>query len=75
MGLPSVSVVMPVVNEERHLRASVLRILDQDYPGPLDVTLAVGPSHDNTAQVAAISLASTRTCTWSTTRVVPRPPH
>ncbi|MDC3377074.1 glycosyltransferase [Candidatus Nanopelagicales bacterium] len=53
MGLPSVSVVMPVVNEERHLRASVLRILDQDYTGPLDVTLAVGPSHDNTAQVAA----------------------
>ena len=53
MGLPSVSVVMPVVNEERHLRASVLRILDQDYPGLLDVTLAVGPSHDNTAQVAA----------------------
>jgi succinoglycan biosynthesis protein ExoA len=53
MGLPSVSVVMPVVNEERHLRASVLRILDQDYTGPLDVTLAVGPSHDKTAQVAA----------------------
>jgi succinoglycan biosynthesis protein ExoA len=48
-----VSVVMPVVNEERHLRASVLRILDQDYTGPLDVTLAVGPSHDKTAQVAA----------------------
>jgi cellulose synthase/poly-beta-1,6-N-acetylglucosamine synthase-like glycosyltransferase len=44
---------MPVVNEERHLRASVLRILDQDYTGPLDVTLAVGPSHDKTAQVAA----------------------
>ncbi len=53
MGLPSVSVVMPVVNEERHLRASVLRILDQDYAGSLDVTLAVGPSRDNTAQVAA----------------------
>lgn len=53
MGLPSVSVVMPVVNEERHLRASVLRILDQDYAGPMDVTVAVGPSRDNTAQVAA----------------------
>ena len=50
---PSVSVVMPIVNEERHLGASVRRILDQDYPGELDVTLAVGPSHDNTRQVAA----------------------
>lgn len=43
---------MPVVNEERHLRASVLRILGQDYDGPLDVILAVGPSRDNTSQVA-----------------------
>jgi len=50
---PSVSVIMPIVNEERHLRASVQRVLDQDYPGTLDITLAVGPSHDNTAQVAA----------------------
>ncbi len=32
--LPSVSVVMPVVNEERHLGAAVRRgILDQDYQG------------------------------------------
>lgn len=52
-SLPSVSVVMPVVNEERHLRTSVNRILAQDYPGKLDVTLAVGPSRDDTAAVAA----------------------
>ncbi len=51
--LPSVSVVMPVVNEERHLRAAVDRILTQDYAGELDVTLAVGPSKDDTATVAA----------------------
>lgn len=49
---PSVSVVMPVVNEERHLRASVARVLDQDYPGTIDVVLAVGPSHDRTREVA-----------------------
>lgn len=53
MSYPHVSVVMPVVNEERHLRASVQRILGQDYPGDLDVTLAVGPSRDDTAGVAA----------------------
>lgn len=54
---PSVSVVMPVVNEERHLRSAVRRVLDQDYAGPIDVTLAVGPSRDDTANVAE-SLAS-----------------
>ena len=51
--LPSVSVVMPVVNEERHLSAAVRRILDQDYPGNLEVVLAVGPSRDDTARVAS----------------------
>ena len=44
---------MPVLNEERHLRAAVQRILDQDYPGEMDVTLAVGPSRDRTDDVAA----------------------
>lgn len=51
-GLPTVSVVMPVVNEERHLRDSVQRVLSQDYQGEFDVTLAVGPSRDKTAEVA-----------------------
>lgn len=44
---------MPVLNEERHLRAAVQRVLDQDYPGEMDVTLAVGPSRDRTQDVAA----------------------
>ncbi|MEY2990547.1 MAG: hypothetical protein RLZZ163_1463 [Actinomycetota bacterium] len=51
-SLPSVSVVMPVRNEERHLRAAVQRVLAQDYAGDFDVTLAVGPSRDATADVA-----------------------
>lgn len=55
--LPSVSVVMPVVNEDRHLGAAVRRILDQDYQGYLEVVLAVGPSRDDTARVAS-SLAT-----------------
>ena len=49
---PTVHVVMPVVNEERHLEAAVRRIIDQDYPGSLDVTMAVGPSRDHTIDVA-----------------------
>jgi succinoglycan biosynthesis protein ExoA len=52
-ALPSVSVIMPVVNEERHLAESVQRILDQDYAGPLEIVIAVGPSRDRTADVAA----------------------
>jgi hypothetical protein len=50
---PAVSVVVPVLNEERHLEAAVTNVLDQDYPGPIEVVLAVGPSRDRTAEVAA----------------------
>jgi succinoglycan biosynthesis protein ExoA len=49
---PGVSVVMPVLNEERHLEAAIRRVIDQDYPGELDVILAVGPSSDRTYEIA-----------------------
>lgn len=52
MEYPPVSVVMPVRNEERHLAESVRHILGQDYPGPMELILAVGPSHDRTEQIA-----------------------
>jgi succinoglycan biosynthesis protein ExoA len=52
MEYPPVSVVMPVRNEERYLAESVRHVLAQDYPGPLEVVLAVGPSHDRTEQIA-----------------------
>lgn len=48
----SVSVVMPVRDEERHLDAAVERVLAQDSPGPMEVILAVGPSRDATAAIA-----------------------
>ncbi|MFM7145116.1 MAG: glycosyltransferase, partial [Actinomycetales bacterium] len=50
---PRVSVVMPVINEERHLQAAVAQILDQDYDGQLEVVIAVAASTDRTAEVAA----------------------
>jgi glycosyltransferase involved in cell wall biosynthesis len=50
---PAVSVVLPVLNEEQHLRAAVRSVLDQDYDGPVEVVLALGPSRDRSAQVAA----------------------
>ena len=49
---PGVSVVMPVLDEERHLRQAVTRALAQDYPGPLEVVVALGPSSDRTDEVA-----------------------
>lgn len=49
---PSVSLVMTVRNEERHLAEAVERALDQGYPLPLELVLAVGPSHDRTREVA-----------------------
>ncbi len=50
---PSVSVVMTVRDEARHLRVAVERVLAQDYPGELEVVVAVGPSRDRTAEIAA----------------------
>jgi succinoglycan biosynthesis protein ExoA len=49
---PPVSVVMPVRNEERHLSEAVRHILEQDYPGELELVLAVGPSRDRTLAIA-----------------------
>ena len=50
---PGVSIVMPVLNEERHLHTAVAHVLDQDYPGPLELVMALGPSADRTDEVAA----------------------
>lgn len=49
---PPVSVIMSVLNEARHLRSAVGHVLGQDYPGELEVVVALGPSHDDTDQVA-----------------------
>ncbi|TNY38640.1 glycosyltransferase family 2 protein [Thermomonospora catenispora] len=49
---PAVSVVMPVLNEERHLADAVRAILTQDYPGEMELVLAVGPSRDRTQEIA-----------------------
>ena len=44
---------MPILNEESHLRQAVAMVLGQDYPGPLEVVLALGPSRDRTNEIAA----------------------
>jgi cellulose synthase/poly-beta-1,6-N-acetylglucosamine synthase-like glycosyltransferase len=51
--LPAVSVIMPVLDEERHLRGAVQAILAQEYAGELEVVIALGPSKDRTDEIAA----------------------
>ena len=50
---PEISVILPVLNEEKYLEVAVKAILDQKFAGKLEVILAVGPSHDKTAEIAA----------------------
>lgn len=49
---------MPVRDEERYLADAVRSVLGQDYPGELEVVLAVAPSTDRTEQVAAALAAA-----------------
>jgi len=49
---PPLSVLMPVLNEEHYLEAAVNAVLTQDYPGELELLLALGPSRDETNKVA-----------------------
>lgn len=65
---PAVAVVMPVRDEAAHLEAAVAAVLAQDYPGSMEVVLAVAPSSDGTEQVAERLAASDRRV-----RVVPNP--
>jgi succinoglycan biosynthesis protein ExoA len=50
--LPAISVILPVLNEESHLEGAVLSVLSQDYRGPLEIVLALGPSRDRTNEIA-----------------------
>ena len=47
-----ISVILPVRNEALHLADSIEAILTQDFPGSLEVILAVGPSEDATEEIA-----------------------
>jgi succinoglycan biosynthesis protein ExoA len=66
--LPAVSVVMPVLNEEKHLAESVAAVLGQEYPGGFELVLAIGPSRDRTEAIARELAAADNRIT-----VVPNP--
>jgi succinoglycan biosynthesis protein ExoA len=57
---PSVSVVIPALDEEQHIEAALASVLAQDYPGCLDICVALGPSTDRTNEIVQRSGARDR---------------
>lgn len=57
--MPLVTVVAVVRDEEPYLEAMVRSVLEQDYPHPLHIVLAVGPSRDRTREIAEKLAAET----------------
>ena len=47
-----ISVILPVLNEEKYLEDAVTAILAQQYDGKIEVILAVAPSVDRTSEIA-----------------------
>ena len=47
-----ISVILPVLNEEKYLEDAVNAILAQQYDGKIEVILAVAPSEDRTLEIA-----------------------
>jgi len=47
-----ISVILPVLNEEKYLEDAVNAILAQQYDGKIEVILAIGPSQDKTLEIA-----------------------
>lgn len=47
-----VSIIVPVLQEAGYLETAVHHLLEQDYTGPLEIVLALGPSTDGTNDIA-----------------------
>ena len=54
LSLPPVSVILPLLNEEQNLQDCIASIRNQDYPGEIEIILALGPSKDKTNEIAKI---------------------
>ena len=52
LSAPSVTVILPILNEEADLQNCISAILQQDYAGDIEIILALGPSKDKTNQIA-----------------------
>ena len=67
-ALPAISVIMPVLNEQEHLRSAIESVLAQNYSNAIEILVALGPSTDNTHEIAAELAAGD-----SRIRLVPNP--
>jgi succinoglycan biosynthesis protein ExoA len=47
-----VSIIVPVLQEAEYLETAVQHLLEQDYTGPTEIVLALGPSSDGTNEIA-----------------------
>jgi len=56
--LTGISVVLPILNEERHLSETITSILAQNFVENFEVILALGPSDDRTNEIANALAAS-----------------
>lgn len=65
---PAITVVMPVLNEAKHLADAVTSVVEQHYPGDIEILLAMGTSTDGTDDVAAALAAAD-----SRIRLIPNP--
>ena len=61
LGLPKVSVILPFRNEEAILEASVISILEQDYPGAVEVLAVDDGSSDKSPQILKRLMLTHRT--------------
>jgi glycosyltransferase involved in cell wall biosynthesis len=52
MRNPSLSVIMPILNEEQYLRIAAESVLRQEYDGEWELMLVLGPSVDKTNEIA-----------------------
>ena len=59
-----ITVILTVLNEERHVAEAVRRALLQDHPGPIEVVIALGPSTDRTDEIVEKIAADDERVRW-----------
>ena len=55
---PGVSYIMPILNEAGHVEEAITTILAQEYAGPQEIVVALGPSTDGTTEIVTRLAAS-----------------
>ncbi|MFI7588429.1 glycosyltransferase family 2 protein [Spongisporangium articulatum] len=60
----AVSIVLCVLNEQKHVEQAVQHALDQDHPGDLELVIALGPSKDRTDAIVAELAETDKRVSW-----------